>query len=254
MRIDPDPDGERRREIRARMNERVQGKPRARRGWRRWIVVPMLGFLAATVLPVALFTRVDPPISAFMMRDWVLAMRDGRRDYRLRHAWTPLGAIAAELRAAVVAAEDQKFRRHRGFDVEAIRSAVEDHQDGERVRGASTITQQVAKNLFLWPGQSWLRKGIEAWYTVLIETFWSKARILEIYLNVAQFGDGIYGAAAASSVFFGCDPAALSAEQAALLAAVLPNPMRFRVDAPTDYVRARQRWILVQMRRVGEGI
>ncbi|MBI4694650.1 MAG: monofunctional biosynthetic peptidoglycan transglycosylase [Gammaproteobacteria bacterium] len=262
MRIDPDPDGERRRAILSRLNqhapsaarERPKAKPRRRRRWRRWLVLPSVVFLALTVAPVALFTTVTPPLTAFMARDWVIAQREGRTDYRLRHDWTPLRGIPAELRAAVIAAEDQKFRRHRGFDFDSIRSAMADYEDGERVRGASTITQQVAKNLFLWPGQSWMRKGIEAWYTVLIETFWGKARILEVYLNVAQFGDGIYGVGAASEVFFHCRPGALNAEQAAMLAAVLPNPIRFRIDAPSDYVRERQHWILGQMRHVGEGM
>lgn len=151
---------------------------------------------------------------------------------------------------AVVAAEDQKFAEHFGFDLDSIRESVDEHNDGAPLRGASTITQQVAKNLYLWPSKSFLRKVIEAYLTVLIETTWPKKRILEIYLNVAEFGPGIYGIGAASDIYFGKSPIELSDADAALLAAVLPNPKRLRVARPTPYVLERQKWIFTQMRRL----
>jgi len=175
----------------------------------------------------------------------------GERDFRLRQRWVPLAQVSRELPIALVAAEDQKFPQHHGFDVQAIRDAIEDAEDGERLRGASTISQQTAKNLFLWNGRSFVRKGLEAYFTVLIELCWSKQRILEVYLNVAEFGDGIYGAAAASDAFFRKTPGALTAREAALLAAVLPNPRRLRVDRPSAYVQRRAAWIERQTRRLG---
>jgi len=150
-----------------------------------------------------------------------------------------------------VAAEDQRFARHLGFDFKQIDRALEDRERGRRVRGASTISQQVAKNLFLWPGQSWFRKGLEAGLTVLIELAWSKQRILEVYLNVAEFGRGTWGVQAASQRFFRKDAARLNRSEAALLAAVLPAPKRYRADQPGPYVRKRQAWIERQMVALG---
>jgi monofunctional biosynthetic peptidoglycan transglycosylase len=150
-----------------------------------------------------------------------------------------------------VAAEDQRFPQHRGFDFKQIDKALADRERGRRVRGASTISQQVAKNLFLWPGQSWVRKGIEAGLTVLIELAWPKPRILEVYLNVAEFGRGTWGVQAASRRYFRKDASRLTRSEAALLAAVLPAPRKYRVDAPSKYVRHRQAWIERQMRSLG---
>jgi monofunctional biosynthetic peptidoglycan transglycosylase len=152
----------------------------------------------------------------------------------------------------VVAAEDQKFPLHHGFDFKQIDKALQDRERGKHVRGASTISQQVAKNLFLWPGQSWFRKGLEAGITVLIELAWSKQRILEVYLNVAEFGRGTFGVQAASRRFFHKDASHLTRADAALLAAVLPAPNRFRVDAPSNYVKRRQGWIQRQMASLGD--
>ena len=156
---------------------------------------------------------------------------------------------------AVIAAEDQKFLGHHGFDVESIQDAVADAQRGGRLRGASTISQQVSKNLFLWQGRSFVRKGLEAYFTVLIELLWSKGRILEVYLNVAEFGDGVFGIAAASERLFNTVPARIEADDAALLAAVLPNPSVLRIDQPSAYVRERQSWIRAQMTQLeGQGL
>ncbi len=244
MRIHPDPEGDRKRERAAR------GRRRPRQRLRRALAWLGLGFVLVTVTPVVALRGWDPPGSAFMMRDWLSAQRAGRAHFSLAHAWVAGDRISRYAALAVIAAEDQKFHRHMGFDLEAMRDALDAHRGGRRLRGASTITQQVAKNLFLWPGRSWLRKGLEAWFTLLLELLVDKPRILEIYLNVAQFGDGVYGVEAASQRYFGKPATKLGAADAALLAAVLPNPLRLRVDRPSAYVRGRQRWILDQMRRL----
>ena len=162
-------------------------------------------------------------------------------------AWTDIGIIPP---VAVVAAEDQKFADHFGFDLDSIRQSVENYADGESLRGASTITQQVAKNLYLWSGRSFFRKGIEAYFTVLIEATLSKQRILEIYLNIAEFGPGVYGVRAASKRYFGKAPNELNDSEAALLAAVLPNPKQLHAENPSAYVQGRQSWIVKQMQRL----
>jgi monofunctional glycosyltransferase len=200
-----------------------------------WVVVS-----AGTVL---MLRWVDPPTSAFMIRE--------RMTMPLRHRWVDDASISPQLKVAVIAAEDQNFPAHHGFDLKSINDALVDRERGRRVRGASTLSQQVAKNLFLWPQQSWLRKGLEAYFTVLIETLWPKQRILEVYLNVAEFGRGVFGVGAAADVYFHKSAARLNPYDAALLAAVLPSPKRMRVNAPSNYVRERQQWILGQMRGLG---
>ncbi len=186
------------------------------------------------------------PATSFMLRD---------TEPDWQHDWVPWSEISRHAAVAVIAAEDQKFLEHDGFDFEAIDKALTDAQRGRRLRGASTISQQVAKNLFLWSGQSWLRKGLETWFTLWIELLWPKQRILEVYLNSAEFGRGVWGVEAASRHFFGKPAARLNRPEAALLAAVLPNPKRFRVANPSPYVRQRQDWILWQMRMLsGAGL
>jgi monofunctional biosynthetic peptidoglycan transglycosylase len=172
-------------------------------------------------------------------------------DQALDYQWRDWGQLSPQLKIAVVAAEDQTFPDHYGFDFKSIIDALEQRQQGGSSRGASTISQQVVKNLLLWPGQSWVRKGLEAWLTLVIETVCSKQRILEIYLNIAQWGNGQFGAQAASRVYFNKDAVQLNRSEAALLAAVLPNPVRFRVDNPSKYTLDRQRWILRQIRGLG---
>ncbi len=191
---------------------------------------------------------IAPPGSAFMALDALGVTGDGTP---VANEWTPWAEISPQAALAVVAAEDQRFLSHRGFDLDAIADAIERYRAGERLRGASTISQQVAKNLFLWPGRSYARKALEAYLTVLIEALLPKRRILEIYLNVAELGPGVYGVGAASRRFFGKRPDALTADEAALLAAVLPSPRRLRVEAPSRYLRERQRWIRRQMRQLG---
>ncbi|MFC4309193.1 monofunctional biosynthetic peptidoglycan transglycosylase [Steroidobacter flavus] len=205
----------------------------------------LLGLLALLLLlslgPVLLLRWVDPPTTAFMLRE----------SGPVRYRWVDWEQISPHIKVAVIASEDQKFPEHHGFDFDSINDALEDRERGRRVRGASTLSQQVAKNLFLWPGQSWIRKGLEAYFTVLIETLWPKKRILEVYVNIAEFGTGVFGVGAASEVFFRKPAARLSAPDAALLAAVLPNPKRMKVRTPSVYVRSRQLWILGQMRGLG---
>ncbi|RFA27042.1 monofunctional biosynthetic peptidoglycan transglycosylase [Alkalilimnicola ehrlichii] len=212
----------------------------------KWSLTVVAAVVAVSVMLVLVLRWVPPPTSAFMLQH-VLQQRGSSQAVPLRHRWVPLESMSAYAPAAVVAAEDQLFYHHRGFDFEALRQAWAHNQAGGAVRGGSTITQQTAKNLFLWPARSLFRKGVEAYFAVLIEALWPKQRIVEVYLNIAQFGDGIYGVGAASEAFFGKPAAELTAYEAALLAAVLPNPVRLRVDQPSAYVLQRRDWIARQM-------
>ncbi len=217
----------------------------------RWTLAAAAAWIALTVIAVAMLRFVPPLTSAFMAQDRLDARLEGRRDFTLRYRWVPWDRVSGTLPIALVAAEDQKFPFHHGFDLDAIQSVLAKAEDGERMRGASTISQQVAKNLFLWRGRSFVRKGLEAYFTVLIEALWPKRRILEVYLNIAEFGEGTYGAAAASERFFRITPDRLDARQSALLAAVLPNPVRLRVDKPSPYVLRRAAWIQRQASQLG---
>jgi len=207
--------------------------------------------LVATIVPVILLRWVPPVTSSFMIQKRIASLRSDRKEYKIKYKWTSWDKISPHAGIAVVAAEDQMFPEHFGFDLESISDAIDKHSKGRRLRGASTISQQVAKNLFLWSGRSFVRKGLEAYYTVLIELIWPKRRILEVYLNIAEFGDGIYGVAAAGEAFFRKAPLNLSRSDAALLAAVLPNPSRLRADRPSSYVNSRRLWILSQMFQLG---
>lgn len=216
--------------------------------WLGWIVA---AWIVASVLAVAALRWIDPPASAFMLGSRIDAFLGGERGYRVHYEWVDYSRIARSAALAVIAAEDQRFPQHAGFDFASIDDSIREHSRGKRLRGASTITQQVAKNLFLWKRQSFLRKGFEAYFTLLIEALWPKQRIIEVYLNVAEFGRGVYGVGAASRHYFGKRPARLTAAESALLAAVLPNPRRLKVAAPSQYVRGRQNWILWQMQGLG---
>jgi len=165
-------------------------------------------------------------------------------------SWVDFENISNFARIAVIATEDQNFFEHNGFDFDSIKKARDDHADGKHLRGASTITQQVAKNLFLWKGKSWIRKGIEAYYTLLLELFLPKKRILELYLNIAEFGDNVYGIDQASKILFNKTPKKLTASDCALLAAVLPNPKRSKANRPSDYILNRRDWILDQVEQL----
>jgi monofunctional biosynthetic peptidoglycan transglycosylase len=207
--------------------------------------------VALSVLVVLLFRWVNPPLSAFMAETTIGAWIARDPAYVFRHRWVDLQQISPNLPLAVVASEDQKFPDHWGFDVEAIEKAYELNRHSHKVRGASTISQQVSKNLFLWSGRSYFRKGLEAYFTLLIEACWPKRRILEIYLNIAEFGYGTYGAEAAAERFFHKPASRLTRADAATMAAVLPAPQRLLVSAPSRYVLQRRAWILEQMQALG---
>jgi monofunctional biosynthetic peptidoglycan transglycosylase len=204
-------------------------------------------FVATSVAAVVLLRWIDPWTSAFMIESRIAAAARGERGYRTDYRWVDYEDISPNLAIAVVASEDQKFPRHAGFDLDAIADALEDSVDGGPMRGASTISQQVAKNLFLWPGRSFVRKGLEAWLTLWIELLWPKQRILEVYLNVAELGDGVFGAEAAARRYFGRSAARLGAHESALLAAMLPSPRRSNPANPSYFLRERQHWILRQI-------
>ena len=214
------------------------------------LALPFL-LAAASALQVAVLRFVDPPLSAFMLARQLEAWGTGEFSFRVAYDWRDLEDVAASLPVAMLAAEDQNFAQHRGFDFKAIEKARSNNAKGRKVRGASTATQQVAKNLFLWQGRSWLRKGVEAWYTLLIEAMWPKSRILEVYVNIAEFGDGIYGAQAAARSYWRKDASRLSLAESARLAAVLPSPRRYSVSSPGPYVQRRANWIQRQVRQLG---
>lgn len=218
--------------------------------WWRWVALALAAALLISSLGVGCLRWVDPPTTAFMEQREDLAEARNERHFRLKHAWVDLEQISPALWLAVLASEDQKFLHHFGFDVQAIEDAVEDRLEGRSTRGASTLSQQLAKNLFLWPGQSWVRKALEVYCTLLIEALWPKRRILEVYLNVAEFGDGIYGAEAAARTYFGKSAAALTEHEAALLAAVLPNPKARRANTPSPKVKKKVEWIEAQAERL----
>lgn len=212
--------------------------------WLLRLALLLLIVLVGLTLPLR---WIDPATSAYMALDaW-------RNDRVVRQSWVPYEHISDHLKLAVIAAEDQKFPHHFGFDLEQIRQAVDTRLDGGRLRGASTITQQLARNLYLWPGRDWARKGLEAGLTLPLELFVPKHRLLEIYLNIAEFDEGVYGAEAAAGHYFGKPAAALTRSEAAALAAVLPAPRRLSAEQPDIFVRDRQRWILVQMDNLGRG-
>ncbi|MEW6468435.1 MAG: monofunctional biosynthetic peptidoglycan transglycosylase [Bacteroidota bacterium] len=207
-------------------------------------------FFILSIFSVILFRWVPVPVTPFMLVRCMEQKLDGK-DMKLSKDWVPLEKISPHLQLAVVCTEDQNFLKHSGFDYQAIERALEHNKTHKRKRGASTISQQTAKNVFLWHGRSWVRKGFEVYFTFLIETFWSKERIMEVYLNVIEFGDGVYGAEAASQEFFKRSAIEISKSQAALLAAVLPNPRRFSAKNPGPYMQSRRDWVLNQMRLWG---
>lgn len=218
----------------------------------RWVRRIALAFFLSTALITVIFGFLPPPFTPLMLircaQQW-----NADQPVRLTKDWTPLDRMSPHLLQAVVAAEDQQFYAHRGFDWESIMAAFAVNMQGKRKLGASTISQQTAKNLFLWPDRSWARKGLEAYFTFLMETFWTKRRILAVYLNVIETGNGIYGMEAAARHYFGVSAAKVDRRQAALLAAVLPNPRRWSPARPTPYLQSRQAWILRQM-ELGSGV
>ena len=204
----------------------------------------------SSVLIVFLLRWINPVTSSIMIQRQIESIFTGEFDY-IKYSWVDYDDCSPYLPIAFVAAEDQNFPNHLGFDVREIKKALKQYERGRRIRGASTITQQVAKNLFLWEGKSFIRKAVEAYFTILIELLWDKKRILEVYMNIAEFGDMIFGVKMASLAYYKKLPSKVSASQAALLAAVLPNPLRYSVIRPTGYVRGRQNWILKQISSLG---
>ncbi|CAM3674282.1 monofunctional biosynthetic peptidoglycan transglycosylase [Rouxiella silvae] len=217
-----------------------------------WVKRAVIALLGIWLAGIVFFSFLPVPFSAVMVERQLSAWLSGDFGYVSHSDWVPMSEISSPMALAVMAGEDQKFPEHWGFDVGAIQAALTHNEDEDaNVRGASTLSQQTAKNLFLWDGRSWVRKGLEAGLTVGIETVWSKRRILTVYLNIVEFGDGIFGVEEAAQHFFHKPASKLTASQAALLAAVLPNPHTFKVNAPSAYVLRRQQWILRQMSQLG---
>ncbi len=230
-----------------------KSSPKKRAWWKRvlrWGAFCAATFLAGSCLLVLVLRFLDPPFSAIRVQRRAASWFDPK-PYVPRQTWKDLEDIAPAMGLAVIAGEDQNFPEHSGFDWKAIEKAVAHNEKSRRKRGASTVSQQTAKNLFCWESRSWVRKGMEAYFTLLIEAGWSKRRILEVYLNVVEFGDGIYGVEAASQAFFHKPAKRMTQAECALLAAVLPNPHKFKANAPSPYILGRQAWILRQMQQLG---
>lgn len=245
---------------RTRRRARAGGGRKTAGAWRRspalrrvarWLGWGLLSACGLLLLSILLLRVVDPPFWSWQLHRY-LNPPAGYPAQRSQH-WVALERIPRSLQLAVIAAEDQRFPEHGGIDTGAIQSALNEALDGEGLRGASTLTQQTVKNLYLWPGRDWLRKGLELPLALLVEPLWGKPRILELYLNVAEFGPGVYGVQAAARHWYGVDVWALTPGQAARLAAILPNPWRYRAEPPSPYVQRRSEWILRQMRQLGDG-
>lgn len=213
----------------------------------RWLGKLLLWYFAITICLVILLRWIPVYVTPLMVIRAVEQKMDGK-PMKLEKSWKPLSEISPDLQLAVVCTEDQNFLKHHGFDFGAIQKAIKHNEKSKRKRGASTISQQTAKNVFLWPGRSWVRKGFEVYFTFLIELFWSKERIMEVYLNIVELGNGVYGAEAASQAFFKTPAAKINKRQAATLAVVLPSPLKFNAKNPSAYLNGRINWTLQQMR------
>ena len=212
----------------------------------RFIWKSVIFFLILSITTAIIYRWLPIPITPLMLIRCV-EQKAENKDIKLEKDWVAFEEISQNLQLAVVCSEDQNFIIHRGFDFTAIEKAMEYNSKHRKQRGASTISQQTAKNVFLWPGRSWIRKGFEVYFVFLIETLWSKERIMEVYLNVIEIGDGVYGAQAAALIYFNKNAAYLTKAEAALIAAVLPNPLKFSVAKPSSYIRYRQNWIIRQI-------
>ena len=235
----------------AKNQGRQAGFPDLFRKVRRRLFHLCLLLIAGSMAITIAFRWVPVPCSSLMIQKRIAAFWQGDKDFRFRYRWVDLKKISPYAHLAVIASEDQKFLNHMGFDFDAIEKAWEHNQRKRKVHGASTISQQLAKNLFLWPQRSFVRKGLEVYFTLLLEGLWPKHRILEVYLNVAEFGPGIFGGEAASQTYFRKPAARLTSGEAALLAATLPSPQRFNPAKPSDYLRQRAGQIQQQMRQLG---
>ncbi len=213
----------------------------------RFFVKFTFGFILLSILWVLVYKWAAVPFTPLM----VIRSISNKKHVAIKHQWVPLSKISKNLQLAVICSEDQKFIEHKGFDTQAIEKAITDHESGKQLRGASTISQQTAKNVFLWPQRNWIRKGLESYFTILIECFWSKERILEVYLNSIEMGDGIYGAQAASIFWFNKKPSNLTKSEASAIAAILPNPRKLIANPVSPYIRKRKKWIILQMYNYG---
>lgn len=206
----------------------------------------LLWFLLLPILGVLVFKWV-PVLATPLMAIRYIEQQQAHQEIVWKHHWVPLQKISKNLQLAVICSEDQNFLRHNGFDMKAIEKAFDSNQKGKRMRGGSTISQQTAKNVFLWPQRSWLRKGMETYVTFWIELIWSKERIMEVYLNSIEMGNGIYGAEAASQFWFNKPASTLNKSEAAAIAAILSRPLKYRANPPTSYIANRKLWIMKQM-------
>lgn len=229
----------------------------SKKGWFRmlaqWLGRTAIAFFSITVLAVLLLRWINPPTTSFMLQRQYNAWQNGRQDFTVKYEWVDWNQIAPSIKIAAITSEDQAFAKHWGIDISSIRKAINEYEQGQDLRGASTITQQVAKNLFLWPAQSYIRKGIEAYFALLIELLWSKQRILEVYLNIVEFGDGIYGVQAAAQHYFHTSADQLSKWQSALMVTALPAPRRYNIGNPSQYMLERRTWVLRYMNLLGNG-
>ncbi|WP_166959727.1 monofunctional biosynthetic peptidoglycan transglycosylase [Yeosuana marina] len=212
----------------------------------KFIYKLVLWLFVFSIAVVILYKWVPVPMTPLMLIRNVEQLQDDKKVV-LKHDWIPIEEISKNLQLAVICSEDQNFLNHHGFDFEAIQKAMENNEKGRRIKGASTISQQTAKNVFLWPQRSWLRKGLEAYFTFLIELFWSKQRIMEVYLNSIEMGNGIYGAEEASKYWFKKSAIKLNRNEAAAIAAILPSPLRYRANPASNYIQGRKNWIVRQM-------
>lgn len=211
----------------------------------------ILVFLITSFIAVIIFKFLPVPITPLVIQRCIEQGFSKERSVRFKKTWVSIDGISKNMQLAVVCSEDQNFLNHFGFDIEAIKRAAQHNKKSKRTHGASTISQQTAKNLFLLPTRSYIRKAFEVYFTFLIECLWSKERILEVYLNIIEFGDGIYGVQAASEFYFHKNANAISTREAALLAAVLPNPIKYNANNPGKYLEKRRKWILKQMSHWG---
>lgn len=221
--------------------------------WKRIVRITakvLLWFFLVSVLWVLAYRFINPPITLLMVQRNIERKANGKQ-FKLAKTWVKFDEISDNMKRAAVSAEDQLFLKHLGFDIKAIEKAYQNNAKGKKVKGGSTISQQTAKNVFLWPGRSYIRKGFEAYFTLLMELFWSKERILEVYLNVIEMGDGIYGAEAAAQAYYGKSCRKLSRSEAALIAACFPNPLRWNPNKATSYIKHRQYLILRNMKTLG---
>lgn len=217
----------------------------------RFIFKTSLWFFVLSLLLVVLYKWVPVPVTPLMVIR-IIEQKQGGKDIIWKHNWIPIEEMPKSLQLAVICSEDQNFLSHNGFDMKAIEKAMEHNKKGKKVRGASTISQQTAKNVFLWPQRSWFRKGLEAYFTFLIELVWSKERIMEVYLNSIEMGNGIYGAEAASQYWFKKSVVKLLPSESAAIAAILPKPLSYKAKPPTSYIQSRIAWILKQMNYHGK--